>query len=243
MEQEFNDLGQPVGAVVAYWQGCPWPGREILHGHYCRLEPLEPSRHLDDLFRANAADRDGRMWSYLPYGPFASQEEYRAWMEASCLGSDPLFYAIVDGTSNHALGLTSYLRITPAHGSLEIGHLAYSPAMQRTCMATEVTSLLLHNAFSLGYRRVEWKCNALNAASRAAARRLGFSFEGIFRQHVILKGRSRDTAWYAMLDSDWPAIAAAHRRWLERDNFDAEGRQLLALSELTAPLRHPPVHD
>jgi len=243
MRKEVNKLGQPVGATVVDWRGCPRPSREMLSGHYCRLEPLDPARHVVDLFNANAADMDGRMWTYLPYGPFAALEEYRAWMEATCLGGDPLFYAIVDVENGRALGLTSYLRIIPEHGSIEIGHLAYTPALQRTRMATEATSLMLRHAFSLGYRRVEWKCNALNEASRSAARRFGFSFEGVFRQHVILKGRSRDTAWYAITDSDWSAIGDAHRRWLDPDNFDAKGRQFLQLSELTAPLRRAPAQD
>ncbi|HEY0635291.1 MAG TPA: GNAT family protein [Gammaproteobacteria bacterium] len=238
MQKELNTLGQPVGRAVANWKGCPQPAREILHGHYCRLEPLDPACHVTDLFCVNAAD-DGRMWTYLPYGPFASQEEYLAWLNATCLGSDPLFYAIVDVASGRALGLTSYLRIIPEHGSLEIGHVAYSPALRRTRMATEATALLLRNAFALGYRRVEWKCNALNEASRAAARRLGFSFEGLFRQHVIIKGRSRDTAWYAIIDGDWPSIDAAQRRWLDPRNFDAQGEQVLVLSDLTAPLLRP----
>jgi len=243
MKRELNEHGQPIGPVVEHWHSRPRPGREVMSGLYCRLEPLDPARHAADLFSANTADVDGRMWTYLPYGPFASLEQYRTWMEATCLGHDPLFYAIVDASSGRALGLTSYLRIIPEHGAIEIGHLAYSPALQRTPMATEATSLLLRNAFALGYRRVEWKCNALNGPSRAAARRFGFSFEGVFRQHVIHKGRSRDTAWYAITDGDWPAIDASHRRWLDPANFDAAGHQQVPLSTLTAPLRRAPAQD
>lgn len=243
MEKELNASGQPIGPVVEHWQGCPPPAREVLRGDHCRLEPLDPARHAAALFAANCADGDGRLWTYLPYGPFASLHDYRAWQETTCCADDPLFYAIVANDSGRALGLTSYLRITPGHGAVEIGHLAYSPALQRTPMATEATTLLLQHAFALGYRRVEWKCNALNEPSRTAARRLGFSFEGVFRHHLVLKGRSRDTAWYAITDGDWPAIAAAHRRWLAAENFDASGQQRLVLSQLTAALRHPPATD
>jgi RimJ/RimL family protein N-acetyltransferase len=173
------------------------------------------------------------MWTYLAYGPFETLEAYRGWVEASCRGPDPMFFAIVDQSSGKAVGVASYMRIDPASGSIEVGHLAYSPLLQRSPAATEAMFLMMRNAFDLGYRRYEWKCNALNAPSRAAAQRLGFTYEGIFRQHTVHKGRNRDTAWYAAIDSEWPALREAFTRWLDAANFDAQGRQKTRLSELT----------
>ena len=175
------------------------------------------------------------MWTYLLYGPFDTLERHRAWMEETCRGSDPLFYAIIDPVADKAVGLAAYLRIEPRSGSIEVGHLSYSPLLQRTPAATEAMYLLMENAFRLGYRRYEWKCDALNAPSRAAALRLGLSFEGIFRQATVYKGRSRDTAWFAAIDKEWPALKEAFQRWLDPANFDAQGRQRTRLSDLTRP--------
>ena len=176
------------------------------------------------------------MWTYLASGPFASLAEFRAWMDATCRGADPLFFAIMDNTTGRVTGAASYLRIQPAQGSIEVGHIIYAPRLQRTAAATEAMVLMMRQAFALGYRRYEWKCNALNAKSRAAAQRLGLSFEGFFRQAAVVKGRNRDTAWYAAVDRDWPALDAAFTRWLDPANFDEDGRQRQRLSELTAPL-------
>lgn len=235
MDHEIDALGQPVGLPVPGWAPPPRPPREPLDGRYCRLEPLEP-RHAPELHAANQADVDGRMWTYLAYGPFADLTDYRAWVAAVCEGADPLFHAIVDRASGRAVGVASYLRITPEAGSIEVGHIAYAPALQRTRAATEAMYLLMARAFALGYRRYEWKCNALNAASRAAAQRLGLSYEGVFRQATVVKGRNRDTAWYAAVDAEWPALEAAFTRWLDPANFDEAGRQRVALSTLTAPV-------
>lgn len=232
----MNESGQPVGPIVPRWQAPPHPAREMMQGRYCRLEPLDARRHAASLHAANEADRERRSWTYLPYGPFESLDRYRAWIERDCGGSDPQFYAIVDLTRNEALGIASYLRITPGSGSIEVGHLNFSPALQRTPAATEAMYLMMARAFALGYRRYEWKCDALNAPSRAAALRLGFSFEGVFRQATVVKGRNRDTAWYAVIDSDWPALEAAFLHWLNPSNFDEHGVQRIRLSELTAPL-------
>jgi len=185
---------------------------------------------------ANAEDPTGRMWAWLPYGPFEDAAAHRAWMAQACTGDDPLFFAVVDAGDDRALGIASYLRITPEAGTIEIGHIAFSPALQRTAAATEALTLMIRCAFGLGYRRIEWKCNALNAPSRRAARRLGFSYEGVFRQAAVVKGRNRDTAWYAMIDSEAPALLAAYDRWLDPANFDAAGRQRVRLSDLTAPI-------
>jgi RimJ/RimL family protein N-acetyltransferase len=200
-------------------------------GRFCRLEPLDPTRHAEDLFAANALDAEERMWTYLSIGPFATLADYRAWMTQAAKSEDPLFFAVLDQaagdqTPGRAVGVAAYLRIEPAIGVIEIGHLAFSPLLQRRPAATETLYLLLRRAFDeLGYRRCEWKCDALNAASRAAAERLGFRFEGLFRQATIYKGRSRDTAWYAMLDREWPERRAAFEAWLAPENFDAEDQQ------------------
>ncbi|GAB4370797.1 MAG: GNAT family protein [Kiloniellaceae bacterium] len=232
---ETTALGQPIGAPVAGWTPRPRPPRKPMEGRLCRVEPLDPARHSADLFAANGADTEGRNWTYLPYGPFAALADYRAWMEKTCLGDDPLFHAIVDLASSKAVGLASYLRIDPANGVIEVGHINLSPALQRTPAATEAMFLMMARAFDeLGYRRYEWKCNALNAASRNAALRLGFRFEGIFRQAGVVKGRNRDTAWFSLLDSEWPAAKAAFQAWLAPDNFDAAGRQKRGLAALRA---------
>jgi RimJ/RimL family protein N-acetyltransferase len=201
-------------------------------GRFCRVEPLDPARHAADLEAAMAEDVDGRGWTYLPYGPFAPGQ-YRVWMERVAAAADPLFHAVIDGSSGKAVGVASYLRIDPANGVIEVGHLRFSPRLQRTAAATEAMALMMARAFSeLGYRRYEWKCDSLNAPSRAAALRLGFRYEGIFRQAVVVKGRNRDTAWYSILDTEWPALEQAFARWLAPANFDAQGRQRQSLAAL-----------
>jgi RimJ/RimL family protein N-acetyltransferase len=176
------------------------------------------------------------MWTYLSCGPFSTLTDFREWMETTAGSRDPLFFAIVDAARERAVGIASYLRIMPGSGSIEVGYLAYSPLLQRTPAATEAIYLLMERAFALGYRRFEWKCDALNAPSRSAAQRLGFSYEGLFRQATVYKGRSRDTAWYSVIDGEWPALREAFRRWLAPENFDADGAQRLRLSDLTRPL-------
>jgi RimJ/RimL family protein N-acetyltransferase len=236
MEYELNHLNQPVGPIVRGWKTPPHPLRDPMEGRFCRLEPMDPGRHAESLYAAKALDVAGRCWTYLPYGPFESLSDYRHWIEQSCCGSDPLFYAIVDLAKNRAVGVASYLRITPSCGSIEVGHINYSPLLQRTPAATEAMYLMMARAFELGYRRYEWKCNSLNAPSRAAAQRLGLSFEGIFRQATIIKGRNRDTAWYAAIDQEWPAIKTAFLQWLSASNFDEGGAQRSRLSALMAPI-------
>lgn len=207
-----------------------------MSGRYCRVEPIDLDRHAAELHEANLRDPGGRAFTYLSAGPFDTFAAYRIWLESSCLGNDPLFHAIVDAGSGKAVGVASHMRIDAKNGVIEVGNLNFSPLLQRTRAATEAMYLMMQRAFELGYRRYEWKCDALNAASRAAAQRLGFSYEGIFRQAVVYKGRNRDTAWYAMIDSEWPQLEAAFTRWLAPENFDAEGRQRLRLSDLTAPV-------
>jgi RimJ/RimL family protein N-acetyltransferase len=212
-----------------------------MNGRFCRLEKLDARSHGTSLFAANSLDAEGRMWTYLGYGPFDSEATYRAWAEEMSSKSDPLFFAIIDRASGRAIGVASYLRIDPRAGSIEVGHLAYSPLLQGTTAATEAMFLMMERAFDLGYRRYEWKCDALNAPSRAAALRLGFTFEGIFRQAVIVKGRNRDTAWFSIIDKEWPTLRRAFERWLAPANFDAAGKQLKRLSELTSQASSAPV--
>jgi RimJ/RimL family protein N-acetyltransferase len=230
-----NALGQPIGAALTGWTPPPLPSREPIDGRYVRLEPID-GRFAADLHAANLNDTDGRGWTYLPYGPFASEADYRQWMASTCFGADPMFHAIVDRAGGRAVGVAADMRIAPQSGAVEIGHVHFSPLLQRARGATEAMYLMMQRAFALGYRRYEWKCDALNAPSRAAAQRLGFSFEGIFRQATVYKGRSRDTAWYAVIDSDWPALARAFETWLDPANFDDAGRQRSRLSDLTRPL-------
>jgi RimJ/RimL family protein N-acetyltransferase len=236
MTSNSNELGQPVGPPLPGWKGVERPPRTAMAGRYCRVEPIDPARHAADLYRANALDSSRRNFTYLLSGPFDSFDAYRQWMESSCLGEDPLFHAVIDGATHQASGVASYLRIDPRNGVIEVGNINYSPLLQRSRAATEAMYLMMQRAFGLGYRRYEWKCDALNAASRAAAQRLGFSFEGVFRQAVIYKSRSRDTAWYAAIDSEWPELERAFLRWLDPGNFDGEGRQRARLSDLTAPV-------
>jgi len=233
-----NSLGQPIGPEVPGWRPPPRPPRATLEGRFCRIEPLDVERHAAQLHAANSLDADGRMWTYLFSGPFASFQEYHAWLAPRPASEDPLFFAFVDRAREQAVGIGAYLRIEPAHGSVEVGHLQYSPLLQRSPVATEAMYLMMRQAFELGYRRYEWKCDALNAPSRRAAERLGFAFEGVFRQAIVCKGRSRDTAWFSVIDREWPALDAAFRAWLEPANFDAEGRQRRSLESLRGGM-HP----
>ncbi|MFC3231069.1 GNAT family N-acetyltransferase [Marinibaculum pumilum] len=227
-----NDRGQPVGTALPDWQPRPPPPRTAMAGRFCRIEPLDPARHGDELFDAFAADVDGSDWTYLGYGPFDGRTAFRGWLDG-CTADDPLFHTIIDSASGHATGMAAFMRIDPAMGVVEIGHIHLAPALQRRPAATEAMFLFMARVFDeLGYRRFEWKCDSLNAPSRRAALRLGFSYEGLFRQALVYKGRNRDTAWYAMTDGDWPSRKAAFQAWLDPANFDADGRQRRGLAEL-----------
>lgn len=236
MTQQFNALGQPIGFPLPEWTAPPRPPSATLTGLYCRVEPLDPDRHSADLHSANNLDPSGRAFTYLSSGPFDTLDAYRQWINTTCLGHDPLFHAIIDSNTGKAAGVASYMRIDPPNGVIEVGHLNFSPLLQQTRAATEAMHLMMKNAFALGYRRYEWKCDSLNAPSRAAARRLGFSYEGRFIQAIVYKGRNRDTDWFSITDREWPAIRAAHEQWLAPGNFDPQGRQKASLSSLTAPL-------
>ena len=229
----MNSLGQPVGDTVEGWTPRPRPPRDVMEGRYCRLEPLDPDRHAADLHAANSEDGDGRIWTYMAYGPFKTQADYVAWMMRDCLSDDPLFHAVIDRATGRAMGVASYLRIVPAMGVIEVGHINYAPPLQRGRAATEAMYLMMRRVFDeLGYRRYEWKCDALNGKSRAAAARLGFRFEGVFRQATMYKGRNRDTAWFAVTDGDWPALKTRFERWLDPANFHENGGQRQSLSGL-----------
>lgn len=226
---ETNEFGQPVGLVVSSWVARESPGNARLLGEACQVEPLCLDQHAADLFAANQSAPDARAWTYLPYGPFDSIADYREWVEWASASSDPKFYAVIDLASGRATGVASLMRAKPETGSIEVGHIHFSPMLQRTRAATESMYLLMRYVFELGYRRYEWKCDALNAASCAAAHRLGFQAEGIHRQAIIANGRNRDTAWFSVLDQEWPERREEFERWLHSGNFDAQGRQRSAL--------------
>lgn len=230
---QFDDHGQPLGADVPNWRPPPPPSRGTLDGRYVRLEPLTTD-HAPALHAANLEDREGRIWDYLPYGPFAAIEDYTAWIAEMARHPDPLFFALV--VEGEPLGIGSYLRIAPNAGSIELGHICLSPRLQKSTAVTEAWALMIGWAFDAGYRRFEWKCNAANAGSRRAALRLGLSYEGVFRQATVTKGRNRDTAWYAATRAEWPALKAAYSTWLSPENFGADGRQRQSLSALTQPI-------
>jgi RimJ/RimL family protein N-acetyltransferase len=233
MTETQNPQGQPVGSPLAGWTARPLPPRTAMTGRFCRVEPLVPATHAADLFEANGADSGRRNWTYLNADGFTELTAYRAWLDKMCAGSDPLFHAIIDRVTGKAVGVASYLRIDPANGVIEVGHINYSPVLQQTPAATEAMFLMMRRAFDeLGYRRYEWKCDDRNAPSRAAARRLGFSYEGTFRQALVYKDRNRDTAWFSILDGEWPAVKAAFEIWLAPENFDADGRQKQSLAAL-----------
>jgi RimJ/RimL family protein N-acetyltransferase len=225
----------PLGAPVA-WSPVAAPERRAHEGARVCLEPVDPARHLDDLFTlGHGGSTAEALWTYLGYGPFRDRAAMAAWLEDCAASADPLFFAVVDRAAGHASGMCSYLRIDPGMGVIEIGHIWFAPPLQRTPAATEAILLLMRHAFDLGYRRLEWKCNALNGASMRAARRFGFTYEGTFRQHMVVKGRNRDTAWFSILDGEWPRLRAGFERWLAPENFDADGRQRVALGDLTRP--------
>ncbi|GAB3629324.1 acetyltransferase [Pandoraea terrae] len=234
----FNEFDQPVGPEVPAWKPRAQPPRTPLTGRYCRLEPLDVERHARDLYEAYACAEDGRDWTYMSTGPFSDFEAYWDTASRQAVSSDPLHHAIIDLETGRAIGTLALMRIDAANGVIEVGHVAYSPLVKRTRAGTEAQYLLMRRVFDeLGYRRYEWKCDALNAPSRRAALRYGFQFEGIFRQAIVYKGRSRDTAWFSIVDGEWPAISRGFEQWLTSENFDRNGRQRAALADLIAAAR------
>jgi len=212
------------------WKPARMPEKVPLEGATVVLEPVDPALHAESLYASS--EDSPELWKHLAYGPFKDQDEFTRWLKDRAATDDPLFYALVDRAAGQARGMASYLRMEPRHGVIEIGHIWFAPALQRTRQATEAIFVLARHAFDdLGYRRLEWKCDSLNGPSRRAAERFGFTFEGIFRQHMVTKGRNRDTAWYSMTDGEWPLRRAAFEAWLAPENFDAEGRQRRSLGE------------
>lgn len=215
------------------WSGVAFDAPERIAGDHAVLERLRADRHADDLARAFAGDADA--WRYMPYGPFADAAAYHDWAEGAEAAADPYFYAI--GAGGTWVGTGAIMRVDRANGVAEIGHLAFSSALRRSVVATETFHLMLDLLFAAGFRRVEWKCDAGNAASLRAAKRLGFVAEGVFRQHLVVKGANRDTAWFSILDREWPDLRAAHRAWLDPGNVGADGLQRRSLADLVAGTR------
>lgn len=223
-----------TSSILLDWQPAATPPRTALNGHYVCLEPLDSARHGDELWQAlQGPDSDPALWDYLPYGPFNERAAFDAWLSSHAASDDPLFFSVIDLRQQRAVGLLSLMRIVPADGCIEIGHVIFGAPMQRSPASTEAVYLLAKLAFAtLGYRRLEWKCDAANARSMHAAKRLGFSYEGLFRQHMVRKGRNRDTAWYSIIDREWPALAIGFERWLAADNFDACAQQKQRLEDI-----------
>ncbi len=216
---------------LADWKGVPAPTVTVIEGRFIRLEKLDPARHGDDLFNAlQGPGADPTLWDYLPYGPFPERAAFDAWLNNHASHSDPYFFSVIDKASGDVQGILSLMSIVPEQGRIEIGHVTFGAPMQRSPKSTEAVYLLAKHSFELGNRRLEWKCNNANARSKNAAERLGFSFEGVFRQHTVVKGRNRDTAWYSILDGEWPAIGAGFERWLSDANQTDSG-QLKTLVE------------
>lgn len=231
MSARTNEFDQPIGHAMPDWKPRPQPSGVTLTGRFCRLEPIDPARHSADLFVAYSSAPRG--WTYMVAGPFEREEDYRAYAETIAKSTDPRHYAVIDLKTGKAVGTLSLMRIDANNGVIEVGNVMFSPLLQQTPISSEAQYLLMAYAFDeLGYRRYEWKCDSLNAPSRTTADRLGFTFEGIFRQVVIYKGRSRDTAWFSIIDSEWPKVKAGFQAWLSADNFSADGKQKQSLKTL-----------
>lgn len=234
MTQQTNDYGQPVGQSLSGWTARDFPTATVLNGQYCRLEKIDFCQHVEDLFNAYQSADNGQDWTYLSVGPFDNRQDFDRYIQQLVVSEDPRHYAVIDNLSGKALGTLALMRIDRNNGVVEVGFVVYSPLLKQTRIATEAQYLLMAYAFDkLGYRRYEWKCDALNAPSRAAALRLGFRYEGLFRNAVVYKGRSRDTAWFSIVEAEWPDLKRAYTRWLSTENFDEKGQQRIKLAELT----------
>lgn len=229
-------MDQITGEELPGWKQPPRPQKVCLEGRYVMLEPLSAA-HASGLFVENSKDKDGAGWTYLPYGPFRDEADYGDWIASVTGKNDPVFLAIKSKDASCYCGVASYLRIMPEAGSIEVGHIRMAPALQRSRASTEAMFLMMQWAFEAGYRRYEWKCDALNQPSRRAAERLGLSYEGVFRQATIVKGRNRDTAWFAAIDKEWPALKAAFEQWLLPTNFNTNKQQIASLADLTRLIR------
>lgn len=237
MPDARNDYGQPIGPSLDAWTARPRPPRSTMSGRYCRLEPVDVERHAGDLFEAYREAPDARDWTYLTHERPQTIAAFREYLAKLAASEDPLHFTIVDTNAGKAVGTASFMRIEPSHGVIEVGSINFAQRMKQTRLATESIYLMMRRAFDeLGYRRYEWKCDSLNAPSRAAALRYGFTFEGLFRKAIVYKGRSRDTAWYSIVDEEWPRVRAAFEAWLAPENFDASGRQKRSLAAIREAL-------
>ena len=226
-----NEFDQPIGQTLETWKSAKTPSKVKIVGSYSILEPLDPFTHAKNLFELLHTNNSS--WTYLPYGPFDTYEDFYFWLMGMANSDDTFLYTILDTESERPLGIAGYSKITPKHGVIEVGHLHFSSLLKKTPAATEAMYLMMHNAFeNLGYRRYEWKCDSLNQPSRNAALRLGFKFEGLFRQHIIYKNRNRDTAWYSIIECEWADLKSKFQKWLNPNNFDIHGNQILSLREI-----------
>ncbi|OSQ35771.1 GNAT family N-acetyltransferase [Thalassospira mesophila] len=233
---QHNKFDQPVGVTVENWQPCALPPATAMIGQHCRVEPVDPAKHADDLFAGNQIAANGERFTYLGTDAFDDVESYRKWLE-TMRGPDPMLHAIIDLASGKAVGVAAFMRIDTTHGVIEVGNINYTPALSQTIAGTEAMYLMMKRAFDdLGYRRYEWKCDDQNLPSRAAAARYGFVYEATFRQHMVYKGRNRDTAWFSITDQEWPIVRAAFEAWLAPQNFDANGKQVSSLQNLRKSL-------
>jgi len=228
---------QPIGEQVQQWAGAAIPVRQEISGHYCSMVPLDIQQHAKDLYEVFNEDSEGKNWTYLPAHPPQNLAEFTAWLKATCCKNDPLFFVVKDNKDARAIGMASLMRVDPKNGVIEVGHIHFSQRLKQTPQASEAMYLLMRTVFAWGYRRYEWKCDSLNQPSRRAAVRFGFSFEGVFRQAVVYKDRNRDTAWFSILDSEWPRQKQAFELWLAKDNFDDNAKQLLSLQQCFEKLK------
>lgn len=239
MSSHLNEHAQAIGRPLARWSARPTPARVTIDGRFCRLEPLNAERHADDLYSAYRLASDDRDWTYMAVGPFGSHGDYHRYVATVTQAEDPLHYAVIDFRSGLAVGTLSLMRQDPSNGIVEVGNVMFSPLLKQTPVSTEAQFLLMSYVFGqLGYRRYEWKCDSLNAPSRKAAERLGFTYEGTFRQALVYKGRNRDTAWYSIVDAEWPQLKTSFQQWLSPENFDADGRQRRPLAAIRASDLH-----
>lgn len=239
MTLHYNNYQQPIGFPVPNWTACPYPQPLILEGDYCHLEPVNADKHLDALFAAYYLAEDDRDWTYLFSERPTNKDAFHHYLKQLEQSRDPLHFTIIDNQTEQPVGTIALMRIDPQHGVIEVGHVVFSPLLKQTIMSTEVHFLLMQYVFEqLGYRRYEWKCDSLNAPSRKAAERLGFTFEGIFRQAIVYKNRSRDTAWFSIIDHEWAKMQYAFQNWLSADNFDENGKQKKTLQTIRAEYKN-----
>lgn len=230
---EKNEFNQIVGDLVENWSPAKRPPANVMRGNYCLLEPLDINKHAAELFDSLSIDNQGESWTYLPYGPFNTVDDFQDWLKKTMADKDTLLFVILSAKTQLPIGIAGYLRINPDHGVIEVGHLHFSKLLKRTPVSTEAMYLMMRHIFEeLKYRRYEWKCHSLNQASCNAALRLGFKFEGIFRQSHVFKNRNRDTAWFSILGHEWPEIKEKFIKWLRPSNFNADGEQIVSLREI-----------